>query len=101
MVGVLYDGICGTTEYSKSKIGKRSASSGFGEASTRADSDRSWNAIQLMPDYALVLNAGSSSLKFSVYERLDEPDWRLSSRGQIEASKPLHGLPSKTSMEQF
>jgi hypothetical protein len=78
------DRICGTTEYSKSKIGKRSASSGFGEASTRADSDRSWNAIQPMPDYALVLNAGSSSLKFSVYERLDEPDWRLSSRGQIE-----------------
>jgi acetate kinase len=37
-----------------------------------------------MADYALVLNAGSSSLKFSVYERLDEPDWRLSSRGQIE-----------------
>src|SRR5262249_11275157 len=32
----------------------------------------------------LVLNAGSSSLKFSVYERQDDQDWRLSSRGQIE-----------------
>jgi acetate kinase len=37
-----------------------------------------------MADYVLVLNAGSSSLKFSVYERLDDQDWRLSSRGQIE-----------------
>jgi acetate kinase len=37
-----------------------------------------------MPDYALVLNAGSSSLKFSVYKKLDDQDWRLSSRGQIE-----------------
>jgi acetate kinase len=37
-----------------------------------------------MADYALVLNAGSSSLKFSVYKRLDDQDWRLSSRGQIE-----------------
>jgi acetate kinase len=37
-----------------------------------------------MADYALVLNAGSSSLKFSVYERQDDEDWRLSSRGQIE-----------------
>ena len=37
-----------------------------------------------MTDYALVLNAGSSSLKFSVYKRPDNQDWRLSSRGQIE-----------------
>src|SRR3974390_319056 len=37
-----------------------------------------------MADYALVLNAGSSSLKFSVYQRQDDQDWRLSSRGQIE-----------------
>jgi acetate kinase len=37
-----------------------------------------------MADYALVLNAGSSSLKFSVYERQDDRDWWLSSRGQIE-----------------
>lgn len=37
-----------------------------------------------MADHTLVLNAGSSSLKFSVYQRSDEQDWRLSSRGQIE-----------------
>jgi acetate kinase len=37
-----------------------------------------------MADYTLVLNAGSSSLKFSVYERRDGQGWRLSSRGQIE-----------------
>ena len=37
-----------------------------------------------MPEYGLVLNAGSSSLKFSVYKRRDDQDWRLSSRGQIE-----------------
>jgi len=37
-----------------------------------------------MADYALVLNAGSSSLKFCVYERPDNEDWRLASRGQIE-----------------
>jgi len=37
-----------------------------------------------MTDYALVLNAGSSSLKFCVYHRPKEQDWNLASRGQIE-----------------
>ena len=37
-----------------------------------------------MNDYALVLNAGSSSLKFCVFERPEAQDWRLESRGQIE-----------------
>ena len=37
-----------------------------------------------MKDYALVLNAGSSSLKFCVYHKPDDQDWRLTSRGQIE-----------------
>jgi len=36
-----------------------------------------------MSDYALVLNAGSSSLKFCVYSRRQREDWRLESRGQI------------------
>src|ERR1700751_1206526 len=36
-----------------------------------------------MSDYALVLNAGSSSLKFCVFGRPDN-DWRLESRGQVE-----------------
>jgi acetate kinase len=37
-----------------------------------------------MSDYAVVLNAGSSSLKFCVYERPTAAGWRLESRGQIE-----------------
>jgi acetate kinase len=38
-----------------------------------------------MDDYALVLNAGSSSLKFCVYRRPSAESWRLEARGQIEA----------------
>jgi acetate kinase len=37
-----------------------------------------------MHDYALVLNAGSSSLTFGVCWRPEAEDWRLESRGQIE-----------------
>ena len=37
-----------------------------------------------MNDYALVLNAGSSSLKFCVYSRPEQQSWRLEARGQIE-----------------
>jgi len=37
-----------------------------------------------MDDYALVLNAGSSSLKFCVFQRPTGREWRLASRGQIE-----------------
>jgi len=38
-----------------------------------------------MHDYALVLNAGSSSLKFCVFERPEPIErWRLAARGQIE-----------------
>ena len=37
-----------------------------------------------MNDYAVVLNAGSSSLKFCVYERPVSEAWRLEARGQIE-----------------
>ncbi|HEX3230394.1 MAG TPA: acetate kinase [Pyrinomonadaceae bacterium] len=37
-----------------------------------------------MDDYALVLNAGSSSLKFCVFQRPDSEKWRLAARGQIE-----------------
>ena len=35
-------------------------------------------------DYALVLNAGSSSLKFCVFKRPADGAWRLEARGQIE-----------------
>ena len=43
-----------------------------------------------MEGYSLVLNAGSSSLKFCVYQRSGGGDWRLDSRGQVEGigSKP-------------
>jgi acetate kinase len=37
-----------------------------------------------MDDYALILNAGSSSLKFCVFVRPAGEGWRLASRGQIE-----------------
>src|SRR5262252_4895206 len=37
-----------------------------------------------MDDYALVLNAGSSSLKFCVFQRPTGERWRLEARGQIE-----------------
>ncbi len=37
-----------------------------------------------MDNYALVLNAGSSSLKFCVFQRPGGQNWRLEARGQIE-----------------
>ena len=37
-----------------------------------------------MDDYWLVLNAGSSSLKFCVFQRPAREAWRLDARGQIE-----------------
>jgi acetate kinase len=37
-----------------------------------------------MDDYALILNAGSSSLKFSVYRRPEAAAWKLEARGQID-----------------
>jgi acetate kinase len=37
-----------------------------------------------MNDYAVVLNAGSSSLKFCIYQRPTGAAWRLEARGQIE-----------------
>ena len=37
-----------------------------------------------MEDYAIVLNAGSSSLKFCVFHRPAAEAWRLATRGQIE-----------------
>jgi acetate kinase len=37
-----------------------------------------------MDDYAIVLNAGSSSLKFCIYGRPAGAGWRVASRGQID-----------------
>lgn len=35
-------------------------------------------------DYALVLNAGSSSLKFCVFQQFNEKEWEVAARGQIQ-----------------
>ena len=37
-----------------------------------------------MDDFALVLNAGSSSLKFCVFRRPESGEWGLEARGQVE-----------------
>ncbi|HMK23077.1 MAG TPA: hypothetical protein VK466_12145, partial [Terriglobales bacterium] len=37
-----------------------------------------------MHDYALTLNAGSSSLKFCVFQRPIQKNWEIAARGQIE-----------------
>lgn len=50
-----------------------------------------------MDDFALVLNAGSSSLKFCVYQRPEKENWRLASRGQIEGIGTLPRLSAKDS----
>jgi acetate kinase len=46
-------------------------------------------------DYALVLNAGSSSLKFCVYRRPEAEAWRLEARGQIEGIGTAPRLSAK------
>lgn len=48
-----------------------------------------------MDDYTLVLNAGSSSLKFCVYQRTDETDWQVAGRGQIEGIGTAPRLSAK------
>jgi acetate kinase len=48
-----------------------------------------------MDDYALVLNAGSSSLKFCVYRRPGVEGWRLEARGQIEGIGTAPRLSAK------
>src|SRR6516165_6611638 len=48
-----------------------------------------------MDDYSLVLNAGSSSLKFCVYRRPSEQGWRLESRGQIDGIGTTPRLTAK------
>jgi acetate kinase len=48
-----------------------------------------------MDDYALVVNAGSSSLKFCVYHRPAAEGWRLEARGQIEGIGTTPRLSAK------
>lgn len=49
-----------------------------------------------MNDYALVLNAGSSSLKFCVYHQEAPRAWHLELRGQIEGIGTTPRLSAKT-----
>ena len=53
-----------------------------------------------MDDYALVLNAGSSSLKFCVFQRPAGNAWRLASRGQIEGIGTTPRLSVKDANDQ-
>src|SRR5687767_1929623 len=48
-----------------------------------------------MDDYTLVLNAGSSSLKFCVYRRSDAEGWSVAVRGQIEGIGTAPRLSAK------
>ena len=48
-----------------------------------------------MEDYVLVLNAGSSSLKFCVYQRRHANMWQLDSRGQIDGIGTTPRLSAK------
>jgi len=50
-----------------------------------------------MDDYALVLNSGSSSLKFCVYRRPGGEDWSLDSRGQVEGIGTIPRLSARDS----
>ncbi|HEX5070650.1 MAG TPA: acetate/propionate family kinase [Vicinamibacterales bacterium] len=47
-------------------------------------------------DYALVFNAGSSSLKFCVYSRPDHTVWELEARGQIDGIGTSPRLSAKS-----
>ena len=49
-----------------------------------------------MDEYALVLNAGSSSLKFCVFHRPDKVNWRIEARGQVDGIGTLPRLKAKT-----
>jgi acetate kinase len=53
-----------------------------------------------MEDYALVLNAGSSSLKFCVFQRPAGEGWRLEARGQIEGIGTAPRLSAKDASGQ-
>ncbi len=53
-----------------------------------------------MDDFALVINAGSSSLKFAVYRRREGENWGLESRGQIEGIGTAPQLSAKDAQGQ-
>jgi acetate kinase len=49
-----------------------------------APREKESEGISAVDDYALVFNAGSSSLKFSIYKRSAAGTWRLEAHGQID-----------------
>lgn len=53
-----------------------------------------------MDDYGLVLNAGSSSLKFSVYHRGETSAWQVAARGLVEGlgSSPRFSVKGDTGL---
>jgi acetate kinase len=53
-----------------------------------------------MDDFVLVLNAGSSSLKFCVYRRPHTEAWRLEARGQIEGIGTAARFTAKDAKDQ-
>jgi acetate kinase len=53
-----------------------------------------------MDEFALVVNAGSSSLKFSVFHRPSGAEWRLEARGQVEGIGTSPRLSVKSANDQ-
>jgi acetate kinase len=53
-----------------------------------------------MDDYALVLNAGSSSLKFCVYRRPEVEAWRLDLHRRFDAAFENTKLPERPDYEK-
>jgi acetate kinase len=53
-----------------------------------------------MDDFAVVLNAGSSSLKFCVYRRPETEAWSLEARGQIEGIGSVPRFTAKDGSDQ-
>jgi acetate kinase len=66
-----------------------------------AANDHARPLLLIMHDYALVLNAGSSSLKFSVFSTPGCGDWCLESRGQIEGFGMAPRLLAKDAKDQI
>src|SRR5262245_13530912 len=60
----------------------------------------SGEAVTRMKDYAIVLNAGSSSLKFCVFHKPPSGAWRLESRGQIEGIGTAPKFSAKDGSDQ-
>ena len=53
-----------------------------------------------MDDFTLILNAGSSSLKFAVFRRPKDEEWCLESRGQIEGIGTSAHISAKDSADR-